>query len=123
MMKLRLTLLSIFTLSVCSFAGAQEYKTPSVNFKKATLKQNRVADAEVDDYYKYETRTKGNDRQIASEDIVKEADDRKPSSLKNYKDYKEEEPAVAPGPHLNHPRKLIKNSSRHSRKTDSAKAN
>lgn len=115
MMKLKLAFLSILTLSICSVVNAEEYKAPSVKFKKNTFKQTQVVDAEVDDYYKYESQIKGYDRQIASEDPVKE-EKRMPSSFKAHLE-KEEGPSVEPVKHEDKPQMWFKDNHRIDRRS------
>ena len=73
--KLALTL-SLLTLGLISVAVAEEYKTPTVGFKKRVVKETRVIETDVDDYYKYEAGMEDPSRQIASEES-----DRVPSSV------------------------------------------
>lgn len=80
-LKLSLTL-SILSFGLASLAFAEEYKPmKKIHYKAAKVTEREVAEADVDDYYKFETGMKDNDRQIASEaPELEEKKDREPSS-------------------------------------------
>ncbi len=82
--KIALCLGILTTLSVVATAIAEEYKPVKVSYKAKEVKAAAVVDHEVDDYYKFETGMKDQDRTIASETEKEEAEksDRTPSSKK-----------------------------------------
>lgn len=114
--KIALCLGVLTTLTVVATAIAEEYKPVKVSYKAKEVKTTAVVEHEVDDYYKFETGMKDQDRTIASEKEEQMAEaaeksDRTPSSKEAY--VKEEGPKLKKQ-HLDRPLPWYQNGKRES---------
>lgn len=85
--KIALCLGIVASLSI-AIATAEEYKPVKVSYKAKEVKSAKVVDHEVDDYYKFETGMKDQDRTIASEEEQHFADTEKSERTPSSKDFK-----------------------------------
>ena len=87
-MKSKTFSIAALSLGICTFAMANEYKTPDVGFKEKTPSAKMAGTTEFNEGYKVEKAVQA-DRQIASE--KDNTSEREPSSYTHDKDAADED--------------------------------